>query len=242
MARVTRAADFRRAGGATARSCSFWRPDATTLMVADVNSDGARLRGQRRQEALRHAISRIAPYHAFDVSADGQRILVNSLLLGPGGTPRVAGLASDDGDEIRRGAGVPLRGSDRPHQPLRDVVGAVRRHTREADSQLALAGLIARRTCSPRTNAMDSASACVCTLRRLVPSSQPAPQVQSAVRHGPLQHAGGAVPLERADHRVAPAPVFRPQLDEVAGRTCRRPACPRRSADSGSACADRIAA
>jgi hypothetical protein len=24
------------------------------------------------------------PYHAFDVSADGQRILINSLLLGPG--------------------------------------------------------------------------------------------------------------------------------------------------------------
>jgi len=23
------------------------------------------------------------PYHAFDVSADGQRILINSLLLGP---------------------------------------------------------------------------------------------------------------------------------------------------------------
>jgi hypothetical protein len=24
------------------------------------------------------------PYHSFDVSADGQRILINSLLLGPG--------------------------------------------------------------------------------------------------------------------------------------------------------------
>ena len=34
------------------------------------------------------------PFHAFDVSADGQRFLVNSLLLGPSGPSRVAGLSS----------------------------------------------------------------------------------------------------------------------------------------------------
>jgi hypothetical protein len=30
------------------------------------------------------------PYHAFDVSADGQRILINSLLLGTGAAGRAA--------------------------------------------------------------------------------------------------------------------------------------------------------
>lgn len=32
-----------------------------------------------------------APYHAFDVSADGRRFLVNTLVVGPGGETRIAG-------------------------------------------------------------------------------------------------------------------------------------------------------
>jgi Tol biopolymer transport system component len=61
----------------------------TSLMAADVKSDG--------DEFEVNGVTRLfdtpvpyPPYHAFDVSADGQRILINSLLLGPGGTGRAA--------------------------------------------------------------------------------------------------------------------------------------------------------
>jgi hypothetical protein len=86
-------------------------PDSR-LMAAEVNSDERdfEVSGVKPLFDIHFPY---APYHAFDVAADGQRFLVNSLLLGPGGAPRIA-LASDDGDKIRRGARVPLRGTDRP--------------------------------------------------------------------------------------------------------------------------------
>jgi hypothetical protein len=82
-------------------------------MAAEVNSDGRDFEVSG-VKPLFDVHFPYAPYHAFDVAADGQRFLVNSLLLGPGGTPRVAGLSSDDGDEIRGGAGISLRRSNRP--------------------------------------------------------------------------------------------------------------------------------
>ncbi len=55
----------------------------TSLMAADVKSDGAdfEVNGVRK---LFDTPVPYPPYHAFDLSADGQRILINSLLLGPG--------------------------------------------------------------------------------------------------------------------------------------------------------------
>jgi Tol biopolymer transport system component len=54
----------------------------TSLMVADVDGDGEdfAVRGVKK---LFDTVVPYPPYHAFDVSADGQRILINSLLLGP---------------------------------------------------------------------------------------------------------------------------------------------------------------
>ena len=55
----------------------------TSLMVADVDGSG--------NDFVVNGVKKLfdtpvpyPPYHAFDVSADGQRILINSLLLGPG--------------------------------------------------------------------------------------------------------------------------------------------------------------
>src|ERR1700704_4457189 len=62
-------------------------------MAAGVNGDG-RAFGVSGVKPLFDVHFPYAPYHAFDVAADGQRFLVNSLLLGPGGGPsRVAGLS-----------------------------------------------------------------------------------------------------------------------------------------------------
>jgi Tol biopolymer transport system component len=70
----------------------------TSLMAADVRSDG--------EEFELNGVTKLfdtpvpyPPYHAFDVSADGQRILINSLLLGSG-KGRVATLV--DGPDVNR--------------------------------------------------------------------------------------------------------------------------------------------
>ena len=55
----------------------------TSLMVAEVDEDGADF-GITDVKKLFDTPVPYPPYHAFDLSADGQRILVNSLLLGPG--------------------------------------------------------------------------------------------------------------------------------------------------------------
>jgi Tol biopolymer transport system component len=55
----------------------------TSLMVADVKSDGDDFEVNGVKKLFDTPVP-YPPYHAFDVSADGQRILVNSLLLGAG--------------------------------------------------------------------------------------------------------------------------------------------------------------
>ena len=65
-------------------------PDSK-LMAAEVNSDGRDFEVSG-VKTLFETHFPYAPYHAFDVAADGQRFLVNSLLLGPGGPSRAAGL------------------------------------------------------------------------------------------------------------------------------------------------------
>jgi len=61
----------------------------TSLMAADVKSDGAEFEVSGVRKLFDTPVP-YPPYHAFDVSADGQRILINSLLLGPGGSGRIA--------------------------------------------------------------------------------------------------------------------------------------------------------
>ena len=65
----------------------------TSLMAADVNSDGAdfEVSGVKK---LFDTVIPYPPFHAFDVAADGQRFLVNSLLLAPGGSDRIARLST----------------------------------------------------------------------------------------------------------------------------------------------------
>jgi Tol biopolymer transport system component len=55
----------------------------TSLMAADVKSDGDEFEVNGVHKLFDTPVP-YPPYHAFDVSADGQRILVNSLLLGAG--------------------------------------------------------------------------------------------------------------------------------------------------------------
>jgi Tol biopolymer transport system component len=54
----------------------------TSLMVADVDGDGRDFEVRDVKKLFDTSVP-YPPYHAFDVSADGQRILINSLLLGP---------------------------------------------------------------------------------------------------------------------------------------------------------------
>jgi Tol biopolymer transport system component len=54
----------------------------TSLMVADVDGDGQDFEVRDVKKLFDTSVP-YPPYHAFDVSADGQRILINSLLLGP---------------------------------------------------------------------------------------------------------------------------------------------------------------
>lgn len=54
----------------------------TSLMAADVDGDGKDFEVKDVKKLFDTPVP-YPPYHAFDVSADGQRILINSLLLGP---------------------------------------------------------------------------------------------------------------------------------------------------------------
>jgi Tol biopolymer transport system component len=54
----------------------------TSLMVAEVDGDGADFEVKDVKKLFDTPVP-YPPYHAFDLSADGQRILINSLLLGP---------------------------------------------------------------------------------------------------------------------------------------------------------------
>lgn len=54
----------------------------TSLMAAEVGEDGADFDVKDVKKLFDTSVP-YPPYHAFDVSADGQRILINSLLLGP---------------------------------------------------------------------------------------------------------------------------------------------------------------
>ena len=54
----------------------------TSLMVAEVAEDGDDFEVRDVKKLFDTPVP-YPPYHAFDVSADGQRILINSLLLGP---------------------------------------------------------------------------------------------------------------------------------------------------------------
>lgn len=55
----------------------------TSLMAADVDGSGGEFEIKDVKKLFDTPVP-YPPYHAFDVSADGQRILINSLLLGPG--------------------------------------------------------------------------------------------------------------------------------------------------------------
>jgi Tol biopolymer transport system component len=70
----------------------------TSLMAADVQSDGDEFEVNGVTKLFDTPVP-YPPYHAFDVSADGQRILINSLLLGSGAR-RVAKLV--DGQDVNR--------------------------------------------------------------------------------------------------------------------------------------------
>jgi Tol biopolymer transport system component len=61
----------------------------TSLMAADVKTEGAEFELNGVSKLFDTPVP-YPPYHAFDVSADGQHVLVNSLLLGPGGAGRAA--------------------------------------------------------------------------------------------------------------------------------------------------------
>ncbi len=54
----------------------------TSLMAAQVNGDGKEFEVMEVKKLFDTSVP-YPPYHAFDVSADGQKILINSLLLGP---------------------------------------------------------------------------------------------------------------------------------------------------------------
>ena len=88
---VSRAGGFQARWRRDGKELFFMAPDSK-LMAADVNSDGPDFEVSG-VKALFTTHFPYAPYHAFDVASDGQRFLVNSLLLGPSSGPsRVAGL------------------------------------------------------------------------------------------------------------------------------------------------------
>lgn len=60
----------------------------TSLMVAEVDSDASEFEIKDVKKLFDTAVP-YPPYHAYDVSADGQRILINSLLLGPSTSARL---------------------------------------------------------------------------------------------------------------------------------------------------------
>jgi len=85
---VSRGGGFQARWRRDGKELFFMAPDSM-LMAASVNSEGQdfEVSGVR---ALFETHFPYAPYHAFDVAADGQRFLVNSLLLAPSGPTRVA--------------------------------------------------------------------------------------------------------------------------------------------------------
>ena len=88
---VSRAGGFQARWRRDGKELFFMAPDSK-LMAADVNSDGPDFEVSG-VKALFTTHFPYAPYHAFDVASDGQRFLVNSLLLGPSSGPsRVARL------------------------------------------------------------------------------------------------------------------------------------------------------
>jgi len=72
----------------------------TSLMVADVDGDGTDFDVKGVAKLFDTPVP-YPPYHAFDVSADGQRILINSLLLGPA-SQRSARLQADVRGDVSR--------------------------------------------------------------------------------------------------------------------------------------------
>ncbi len=86
---VSRAGGFQARWRRDGKELFFMAPDSK-LMAAAVNGDGRDFEVSG-MKALFEVRFPYAPYHAFDVAADGQRFLVNSLLLAPGGPQRVAG-------------------------------------------------------------------------------------------------------------------------------------------------------
>jgi len=60
----------------------------TSLMVAEVDSDANEFEIKDVKKLFDTAVP-YPPYHAYDVSADGQRILINSMLLGPSTSARL---------------------------------------------------------------------------------------------------------------------------------------------------------
>ena len=55
----------------------------TSLMAAEVDSEGAEFEVKETRKLFDTPVP-YPPYHAFDLSADGQKILINSQLLGRG--------------------------------------------------------------------------------------------------------------------------------------------------------------
>jgi Tol biopolymer transport system component len=90
---VSRAGGFQARWRRDGKELFFMAPDSM-LMAAAVNSDGQDFEVSG-VKALFATHFPYAPYHAFDVAADGQRFLVNSLLLAASGPTRVAGLPAD---------------------------------------------------------------------------------------------------------------------------------------------------
>ncbi len=90
---VSRAGGFQARWRRDGKELFFMAPDSM-LMAAAVNGDGPDFEVSG-VTALFAAHFPYAPYHAFDVGADGQRFLVNSLLLAPSGPTRVARLRAD---------------------------------------------------------------------------------------------------------------------------------------------------
>jgi Tol biopolymer transport system component len=87
---VSRGGGFQARWRRDGKELFFMAPDRR-LMAAAVNSDGQDFEVSG-VKALFETRFPYAPYHAFDVAANGQRFLMNSLLLGPGGPSSIAGL------------------------------------------------------------------------------------------------------------------------------------------------------
>jgi Tol biopolymer transport system component len=85
---VSRDGGFQARWSRDGRELFFMSPDSR-LMAASVNSEGRDFEVSG-VKTLFETHFPYAPYHAFDVSADGQRFLVNSLILAPGGPSRAA--------------------------------------------------------------------------------------------------------------------------------------------------------